>query len=219
MLTNAYTGRSERDAVAAMGRMSVRSPEAVRGLESGGSPGAARRRVGTGRERVGIGRERAQEDLRNLDQLVEFIQGDGGKEDKKKKRNRKPKRKVVVNAEALETEVQAFNAEAREDAKGAQALEIEVGGAPKHEVKALKDVHHEGPRSNIVGGGKKVMKPVKTPNLELLDYIDQKIGVKERELECPVCLEVTSVPIFQCDESHLICSSCYPKVGRSFVKS
>ena len=57
------------------------------------------------------------------------------------------------------------------------------------------------------------VKTVKTPNLQLLDYIDQKIEAKEKELECPVCLEVASVPIFMCDELHLICSSCRPKVG------
>ena len=56
------------------------------------------------------------------------------------------------------------------------------------------------------------VKTVKTPNLQLLDYIDHKIEVKEKELECPVCLEVASVPIFMCDELHLICSSCCPKV-------
>ena len=54
---------------------------------------------------------------------------------------------------------------------------------------------------------------IKSPNLQLLEYIDQKIEAKEKELECPVCLEVASVPIFMCDELHLICSSCRPKVG------
>ena len=57
------------------------------------------------------------------------------------------------------------------------------------------------------------VKTVETPNLQLLDFIDQKIEAKEEELECPVCLEVASVPIFMCDEQHLICSSCRPKVG------
>ena len=57
------------------------------------------------------------------------------------------------------------------------------------------------------------VKTIKTQELELLEYIDHKIEVKEKELECPVCLEVASAPIFMCDDLHLICSSCRPKVG------
>ena len=57
------------------------------------------------------------------------------------------------------------------------------------------------------------VKTIKTQDLQLLEYIDHKIEVKEKELECPVCLEVASAPIFTCDDLHLICSSCRPKVG------
>ena len=32
----------------------------------------------------------------------------------------------------------------------------------------------------------------------------------ERELECPVCMEVSQPPIYQCEEGHIICSSCKP---------
>ena len=32
----------------------------------------------------------------------------------------------------------------------------------------------------------------------------------ERELECPVCMEVSRPPIYQCEEGHIICSSCKP---------
>ena len=50
------------------------------------------------------------------------------------------------------------------------------------------------------------------PNMQLLEYIDNKIAAKEKELECPVCLEVASAPIFMCSDLHLICSDCRPKV-------
>ena len=71
----------------------------------------------------------------------------------------------------------------------------------------------------------------------MLESIERKIKAKEKELECPVCLEVealtifcfqfslkvflhtvdettkvASVPIFCCDELHLICCKCRPKV-------
>ena len=58
------------------------------------------------------------------------------------------------------------------------------------------------------------------PNMQLLEYIDNKIKAKEKELECPVCLEVASAPIFMCSDSHLICSDCKPKVTKlSFSNS
>merc|ERR1712179_309885 len=52
------------------------------------------------------------------------------------------------------------------------------------------------------------------PNKELLEFIDDQISEKERELECPVCLEVACSPIFMCSEQHLICSTCRPKLSK-----
>ena len=43
--------------------------------------------------------------------------------------------------------------------------------------------------------------------------INKKIEAKESDLECPVCLEVSTVPIFSCDEQHIIYSACRPKVS------
>merc|ERR1712179_263806 len=51
------------------------------------------------------------------------------------------------------------------------------------------------------------------PNKELLEFIDNQIVEKEKELECPVCLEVACSPIFMCSEQHLICSTCRPKLS------
>ena len=38
------------------------------------------------------------------------------------------------------------------------------------------------------------------------------IEEKEANLECPVCLETATVPIYMCLQSHLICSDCRPSV-------
>ena len=54
--------------------------------------------------------------------------------------------------------------------------------------------------------------PLRQPNLQLLEFITSKIEAKEKELECPVCFEEASSPIYMCDELHLICSECRPKV-------
>ena len=32
----------------------------------------------------------------------------------------------------------------------------------------------------------------------------------ERELECPVCMEIARPPIYQCEEGHIICAKCKP---------
>ena len=52
-------------------------------------------------------------------------------------------------------------------------------------------------------------KPKRNPNIQLLEYIENKIEAKQKELECPVCLEIASAPIFTCSDLHLICSHCY----------
>ena len=54
-------------------------------------------------------------------------------------------------------------------------------------------------------------------NVKLLDYINDQIEANEKELECPVCLEVASVPIFRCEELHIICLDCRPKVKRKTI--
>ena len=46
----------------------------------------------------------------------------------------------------------------------------------------------------------------------LIDILRGTISEKESGLECPVCLEECLPPIFSCPVSHLICSSCRPKV-------
>ena len=46
----------------------------------------------------------------------------------------------------------------------------------------------------------------------LAEYVNDQIESKETELECPVCMEVASAPLFCCDDQHLICAECRPKV-------
>ena len=49
-------------------------------------------------------------------------------------------------------------------------------------------------------------------NQDFLEYINSQIEAKEKELECPVCFEVAAAPLFCCDDQHIICSDCRPKV-------
>ena len=50
-------------------------------------------------------------------------------------------------------------------------------------------------------------------NHEYLESISLKISSKEVELECPVCLELASAPIYMCLDQHLVCSGCRPKIS------
>ena len=49
-------------------------------------------------------------------------------------------------------------------------------------------------------------------NNELLEYLEGALKQKEEELECPVCLETAEVPIFMCNDSHLVCNICLEKL-------
>ena len=59
----------------------------------------------------------------------------------------------------------------------------------------------------------KTNQPFYDPNEEFLKFIDKQINEKEKELECPVCLDIACSPIFMCSEQHLICSTCRPKLS------
>lgn len=48
--------------------------------------------------------------------------------------------------------------------------------------------------------------------------ICHKIDEKEKELECPVCMETASVPMFTCSYQHMICGCCRPQVT-SYIPS
>ena len=45
-----------------------------------------------------------------------------------------------------------------------------------------------------------------------LDLLEEQIKKKESDLECPVCLETAQIPIYMCNEQHIICQHCLEKV-------
>ena len=46
----------------------------------------------------------------------------------------------------------------------------------------------------------------------MVEFFREAIAKKEDDLLCPVCLEASKVPIFSCPDSHIICSTCVPKL-------
>lgn len=49
-------------------------------------------------------------------------------------------------------------------------------------------------------------------NLAMKELLNATISKKESLLECPVCYQVSSPPIYKCTKEHLICSKCLPKM-------
>ena len=39
---------------------------------------------------------------------------------------------------------------------------------------------------------------------------DDELRELEKELECPVCMDISRPPIYQCEEGHILCSACKP---------
>merc|ERR1712096_263142 len=71
----------------------------------------------------------------------------------------------------------------------------------------IKDIEEQ-----ITAMGVSGTKETTKEDSKLLDFLTSSILEKENDLECPVCLETATIPIYRCPESHLICSSCRPKV-------
>ena len=59
-----------------------------------------------------------------------------------------------------------------------------------------------GTETAAVGGGTNRM----------IEFLSKSIKEKEADLKCPVCLETAEVPIYTCQEMHLICANCRPKL-------
>merc|ERR1719319_2179253 len=47
---------------------------------------------------------------------------------------------------------------------------------------------------------------------KLLEHLDKTIKRYSKALECPVCLITVSSPAYKCEEEHLVCAKCRPKV-------
>jgi len=51
-------------------------------------------------------------------------------------------------------------------------------------------------------------KGLENQTYKMVKFLDKQIETKQRDLECPVCLEVAKAPIYSCSESHLVCHLC-----------
>ena len=49
-------------------------------------------------------------------------------------------------------------------------------------------------------------------NKNLVTFLIKSIKEKEAELACPVCLQTAAPPIFSCQQMHLVCKGCQPRL-------
>ena len=96
-----------------------------------------------------------------------------------------------------------IEAEVNENKQARRELEKEIASL-KAEIEAL--TKSKANPSNSVD-------KAKLENQRFLLNINKKIEAKESDLECPVCFEVSTTPIYSCNEQHIICSDCRPKVS------
>ena len=52
-----------------------------------------------------------------------------------------------------------------------------------------------------------------TGNNKMITFLTKSIEEKEAALECPVCLQTAKAPIFTCQQQHLICNRCLPRLA------
>ena len=52
----------------------------------------------------------------------------------------------------------------------------------------------------------------KEKNVERVNHLIKFIKELEEDLECVVCLETGESPLYCCQEQHLVCSTCRPRV-------
>jgi len=122
--------------------------------------------------------------------------------------------KLILESKKDDKKIRKFEEEKHKLEKDiGKELEIskEKGSIIKDEIQDLKTRLQETKKfiKNLPDNDKLIYEP----NKELLEFIDNEIIEKEKELECPVCLEVACSPIFMCSEQHLICSTCRPKLS------
>ena len=96
--------------------------------------------------------------------------------------------RMKAEKESLKTEKQSLSDELKKSVEAIERLEGNNSSSPPE------------------------LQPKSKEDSEMVNFIRKQIKEREASLECPVCFETASAPIFACPEMHLICSSCCPKL-------
>eukprot|EP00092_Neocalanus_flemingeri_P037699 GFUD01041044.1.p1 GENE.GFUD01041044.1~~GFUD01041044.1.p1 ORF type:complete len:336 (+),score=116.25 GFUD01041044.1:66-1073(+) len=75
----------------------------------------------------------------------------------------------------------------------------------------IVQVHGEM-QDTLLLGGEDLARENEKHKLALKEFVNQSISKKEALLECPVCYQTASPPIYKCPMEHLLCKGCLPRV-------
>ena len=150
------------------------------------------------------------ESVSNIDDIMKYIEGEpSSKPNTKSKKKRKSKKNSKV------CQQQDFNADI---VRGCgtivkeETAEVTIIDVPMSDhVNVIK----ESTQSQIEEQLRELNIKVSTSNNRILKILsksiqqkEKSIEEKEKDLECPVCLDMAQVPIYMCEEQHVICSGC-----------
>ena len=92
--------------------------------------------------------------------------------------------------------------------KSAKASQAKISQKEEEE-KSLK-LRHEEAQEEVKKVEEEIVKLPSAPGYsqEVLDLINNQIDSKKADLECPVCFEECSPPIYTCQAQHPVCASC-----------
>ena len=93
-----------------------------------------------------------------------------------------------------------------------KSIDAEMKRYLESDAKMKKELEHLEAKVDAIESVANSSSDGQSPNSAMVDFIMASIESKEKDLECPVCLETAVAPIFSCPESHVICSTCRPKV-------
>jgi len=95
-----------------------------------------------------------------------------------------------------------------------KSIDAEMKRYLESDAKMKKELEHIEAKIDAIESVANSSSDGQSPNSAMVDFIMASIESKEKDLECPVCLETAVAPIFSCPESHVICSTCRPKVSK-----
>ena len=116
--------------------------------------------------------------------------------------------------EEKEEEVEKIKVEKNDKLLFIKNLKAQIDELEKDSNKRVSMIEEEvGFYQNVMNDLDVVLVTVESPsNPEFLTFLDDTIREKEKELECPVCLEVAEAPVYKCPNDHLLCQNCVQKL-------
>lgn len=161
----------------------------------------------TAKEAKKLAQRKASEEAKRKEMESKIISEDVAREQEKKQIGREEKQKIRKEMRTFKTKEEEQEAAEVENHKAAAesasqliARNIIQSKTDKTFFKSEASVFKENPKTEP-GQHFKATKL-------LLDFITETIKKKNTELECPVCFEEASIPIFSCLNGHLVCKDC-----------